>query len=161
MTQEWEISGKFDVGTCFEVAEHFDPISGDRLVRNLCASAKIVVFGAAIPQQGGYQHVNEQYQSYWIKKFQDRGMLPFDVVRPAIWGNDACDWWYQQNIIVYARECAAREFNLRDWPFMADIVHPKLYDWHRNSRSWGGRDMLTALGRKFTSRLKAALKLGE
>ena len=86
-------------------------------------------------------------------------MLPFDIVRPAIWGNDACDWWYQQNVLVYAREHDARELKIIKSPFIADVVHPKLYDWHRNSNHWGGREMLKALTAKVATRMKRALNL--
>ena len=157
-TKEWEISGKFDLGICFEVAEHFDEASGERLVRNLSDSARVVVFGAAIPQQGGYQHVNEQFQSYWITKFKAHGLLPFDLIRPLIWGNEACDWWYQQNILVFLQETEVRAYQLSEAPFIADIVHPKLYDWHRDPQNWGGREMLKLLVRKIALRTKGVFR---
>jgi hypothetical protein len=35
--------------------------------------AKIIVFTAAPPGQGGTAHLNEQPPSYWISKFQESG----------------------------------------------------------------------------------------
>jgi hypothetical protein len=130
-----------------------DIASGDRLVETMTSCSDLVMFGAAIPQQGGYMHVNEQFQSYWIKRFADRGFNAYDLIRPRFWGNSAVNWWYQQNIIVFASNTAAQKYDLRPSPFIADVVHPRLYDWHRDPKNWGGRSMVRRLLEKAGARL--------
>jgi len=39
----------------------------------LVKAAPVVLFSAAIPLQGGTEHVNEQWQSYWAKLFAEHG----------------------------------------------------------------------------------------
>ena len=40
-----------------------------------------ICFSAAVPGQGGYQHINEQFQDYWIEKFRARGYTAYDMLR--------------------------------------------------------------------------------
>lgn len=64
----------FDVGFCIEVAEHLH----ENYLSNLFSTLKlssIVFFSAATPGQGGYHHVNEQYERYWIQKAKDNGLF--------------------------------------------------------------------------------------
>ena len=56
-----------------EVAEHLDRESADRFVELLTTLAPIAVVTAALPGQGGTDHVNEQPSEYWIEKFEARG----------------------------------------------------------------------------------------
>ena len=107
-----EIQERFDIALCVEVAEHISEDAGQKLVRSLTSCSSIVIFGAAIPEQGGYMHINEQYQSYWIKIFQDNGFFAYDLIRPRIWLDDRVCWWYQQNTIVYATDMAAKSYGL-------------------------------------------------
>ena len=62
-------------------------------------------FLAAIPGQGGRDHVNEQWQDYWREKFAEIGYVPVDAIRPRIWGRPDVAVWYQQNMVLY---CAPR-----------------------------------------------------
>ena len=58
-----------------EVAEHLPDAWADRYVDFICQIAnRAVVITAATPGQGGTDHVNEQPFSYWIKKFERRGV---------------------------------------------------------------------------------------
>lgn len=96
-----ELGRKFDLALCLEVAEHLSPKSADELVDALVSLADLVCFSAAIPQQGGFQHINEQWQSYWATKFNAHGYRAFDVVRPRIGGDKSIQPYYRQNIVVY------------------------------------------------------------
>lgn len=64
---------KFDVALSFEVAEHLPEKKSDIFIDNLTSSSNSVVFSAAIPGQGGVDHINEQPKPYWIEKFKNRG----------------------------------------------------------------------------------------
>jgi glycosyltransferase involved in cell wall biosynthesis len=70
----------------------------DSLVRH----ASVVLFSAAIPDQGGTAHLNEQWPSYWAELFARRGYQAYDAIRPAVWDDQQVAWWYRQNILVFA-----------------------------------------------------------
>jgi hypothetical protein len=80
-----------------EVAEHLPPDRSNSFIAELTALAPVALFSAAIPQQGGTDHINERWQSYWAGLFKKRGFSPLDVIRPAVWENDAVERWYRQN----------------------------------------------------------------
>jgi len=139
------LNKRYDLAISLEVAEHLTPDGGERLVQALSLCSDIVLFSAAIPQQGGYMHINEQYQSYWVRKFVERDFLVFDIIRPRIWHDERVCWWYRQNILPFATRLAAKRFGLTLAPVMSDVVHPFLYDRARNPKNWGGRRMIIAL----------------
>jgi len=121
--------------TVYATVEHLRPERAEGLVDDLCALSDVAMYGAAIKGQGGDQHVNEQWQSYWVSKFLRRGYLAYDVLRPAVWSNPEVTCWYKQNTILYVKrgspahvEIAARfsEPSTR----MFDVVHPETYDHH-------------------------------
>ena len=119
----------FDLAISLEVAEHLAPEVGPAFVAELVALAPAVLFSAAIPFQGGEGHRNERWQSYWAGLFRDAGYAPFDVVRPAMWGDDGVEPWFAQNAILYlSRERAA---NVALAPTtvgpLFDLVNPRLY----------------------------------
>jgi SAM-dependent methyltransferase len=114
--------GRFDLALCLEVAEHLPAASADALVACLAAASPVVVFSAACPGQGGKDHLNEQWPSYWQAKFAEHGMARFDWLRERIWRDDRIAWWYRQNVAVYATaEATARHEVLR----RADAVPPQ------------------------------------
>lgn len=125
--------GPFDLAMTLEVAEHLPPARAPGFVAELCALAPVVLFSAAIPDQGGEHHVNEQWPRYWADLFADRGFRAIDAIRPAVWeAPDVC-WWYKQNCLLFASDRA-----LADNPELArlaeatpatlpSLVHPELY----------------------------------
>jgi SAM-dependent methyltransferase len=95
-----------DVSVSMEVAEHLPARFADRLVDLLCRARSAVVFTAAVPGQGGSDHVNEQPREYWIEKFTARG-FDYDAARTARWREqwrerDVCRW-YHENLMVFTR----------------------------------------------------------
>lgn len=64
---------KYSLALCIEAGEHIDAKYADILMDSICNSANQVFFCAARPNQGGEGHVNEQPQSYWKQKFEERG----------------------------------------------------------------------------------------
>lgn len=130
LTGAVHVGRRFDLAISLEVAEHLPAEGSDKFVSLLVEAADIVVFSAAIPNQGGTTHVNEQWQSYWSAKFANVGFDAYDFVRPAIWDNDGVEFWYRQNMIVYAHRRAADALRLGERSGPAgplDLVHPRLF----------------------------------
>jgi SAM-dependent methyltransferase len=101
-----DIDGSYDLAVCLEVAEHLDIRSGIGLVNALTGIAPLILFSAAVPGQGGIRHVNEQWPGYWRRLFEQRQFRMLDVIRPLIRENCHIDWWYRQNIVLFATEAA-------------------------------------------------------
>lgn len=97
---------KFDLAMSLEVGEHLPEESADNLVESLTTASDIVLFSAAIPNQIGTYHINEQYAEYWAKKFIKKGYIPIDFLRSRIWNEPDVEWWYKQNMILYITENA-------------------------------------------------------
>lgn len=95
--QKLTIHKKFDLAVCLEVGEHLPEQNAEQLIDNLTAHADTVLFGAAIPGQGGMNHINEQWQSYWAKKLRARGFEPVMHFRDE----DDVAYFYAQNAVLY------------------------------------------------------------
>lgn len=94
---------KFDLAISLEVAEHLSFDSADVFVKTICNLSDTILFSAAIPYQGGQNHINEQEPNYWIEKFEGEGYKLFDVVRPIFWENEIVDSWYRQNMLLFTK----------------------------------------------------------
>lgn len=101
LTQPIHLQQRYDVALCLEVAEHLPASAADTLVENLTRASDIIVFSAAIPGQGGVNHINEQWLPYWQQKFVARGFEGYDLFRPIFWNNDDVQWWYRQNLYLF------------------------------------------------------------
>ena len=107
----FHLGRRFALVECIEVAEHLDESCADVFVEFLCEHSDTVLFGAAIPGQGGTHHVNEQWPSYWVPKFARAGYRVFDPIRPLIfWDDDRVKVWHRQNLLLFSQE---REFRTR------------------------------------------------
>lgn len=95
---------KFDLVLCLEVAEHVSAGKSDQLIDFLTKLSKTVIFSAALPYQGGQNHINEQWEEYWEEKFYKRGYKKYDIIRHKIFTNRKIQWWYRQNIVVYSKK---------------------------------------------------------
>jgi SAM-dependent methyltransferase len=130
---------RFDLVVSVEVAEHLPPECAAAFVQSLVALGPVVLFSAAIPRQGGVDHVNEQWPEYWAQRFREHGFVAIDGVRPRVWHDESVEWWYAQNTLLYAEgERVERDPRLRaarqatgDRPL--SLVHPRKYleliDW--------------------------------
>lgn len=127
LSKPLDLGRRFDLAMTLEVAEHIAASEADVFVGNLCAHADVVLFGAAIPLQGGTGHVNEQWPVYWIGRFAARGYQLFDVVRPLVWSDDAIAPWYKQNAMLFMKPPRAPAVeDLEDWRGRS-LVHPGLW----------------------------------
>lgn len=122
-----EVDG-FGLAVCLEVAEHLTPARGDTFIGELCALANTIVFSAAIPGQGGTNHLNEQWPAYWVQRFEACGFTCSGALRWGLWADDRVEWWYRQNLIVAARYPEAHPA-LFDTPLAPvwPVVHPHLH----------------------------------
>lgn len=111
-----------------EVAEHLTPGRAESLVNDLVSLAPVVAFSAAIPGQGGTNHSNERWPSYWRDLFSLAGFDAIDCLRTSNWRNEEIEWWYRQNLILYVKREDAHRFRslVSDMPF--DIVHPSTFE---------------------------------
>ncbi len=133
LEQPVSVNERFDLAISLEVAEHLSASRAMSFVDDICRSANLVLFSAAVPGQGGELHINEQWQSYWAEKFARNDYRPLDIVRPAIWNDDRIPYWYRQNTLVYATGDAYTKISgslpqdLFGDGVRLDIVHPDLY----------------------------------
>ena len=119
-----EIDRKFDLAISIEVGEHLQESSADAFIENITKSADFVLFSAAIPFQGGENHVNEQWPDYWNTKFNRFGYICIDCIRKKLWNNDDVIDFHRQNILLYVNEKRISEVNVSQ----ADICleHPPM-----------------------------------
>ncbi len=100
------ISKKFDLALCLEVLEHLPDKVGKKLVELMCSTSPLVLFSAAIPGQGGTNHVNERWHEYWHSVFKANGFQVVDCIRPKTLTDKRVELWYRQNIFLYASQTA-------------------------------------------------------
>ena len=79
---------KFDLAISLEVAEHLSIDSADVFVQTLSGLSETIIFSAAITNQGGQNHINEQEPKYWIEKFENLEYKLFDILRPVFLGKN-------------------------------------------------------------------------
>lgn len=100
LSKPWTLKTTYDLVLSLEVAEHIEPEYADTFIRNLVSSGKIIIFSAAVPDQGGQNHLNEQWLSYWKEKFLKHDFIIHDVLKPLFWNNPHIFFWYKQNMVV-------------------------------------------------------------
>jgi SAM-dependent methyltransferase len=133
LTKPFEFSTEFDLAISLEVAEHLPAEYAGVFVGCLTKLAPVVLFSAAIPFQGGENHVNEQWPDGWVDLFEKHGYVALDCIRRLVWANEAVEWWYAQNTLLFARaslvetSAALKAAYEQTSPNQLCIVHPKLY----------------------------------
>jgi hypothetical protein len=137
-----DTSVRYELAISLEVAEHVEKKSASDFILLLTKLSDSVLFGAAYPRQGGINHVNEQKPSYWAKIFTKYGYVPYDLFRPAFWGDNDIEYWYQQNTFLYVKKNSALEnilihngnYEIKNINFM-DCVHPNLFEGRMKSKA--------------------------
>ena len=104
-------SGRFDLAISVEVAEHLPSGCAGTFVDSLVDLSDFVLFSAAIPHQGGKNHINERWQDYWAALFEARGYAVLDAIRPRIWEDDDIGFWYRQNVLLYVKKGRLHELS--------------------------------------------------
>jgi SAM-dependent methyltransferase len=123
---------RFDLVISVEVAEHLPPNKASQFISLLCELGDLILFSAAIPGQPGENHINGAWPAQWAELFADHNFFCFDVLRSRVWMNPDVDWWYAQNVLIFASSESKTYSRLSQiaaavkTPF--PIVHPKLFN---------------------------------
>ena len=124
--KEIRLEKKFDLVVSLEVAEHLSASAADGFVKNLVNAGKMIVFSAAIPFQGGQNHLNEQWLTYWEEKFLTHEYECHDVLRPIFWDNDNIPYYYKQNMVLFCPKGYKFDKPVVYNP-LKNVVHKDLY----------------------------------
>ena len=133
LTKPIYLERRFDLVLCLEVGEHLPADSAPTLIDSLVSLSPVVLFSAAIPDQGGTHHVNEQWPEYWAHHFATKGYISVDFVRRQIWQLPDVAWYYAQNILLYVERGYLNSNNLlrreaeNNPPTPLSLVHPLKY----------------------------------
>ena len=135
LTLPLHLERRFELAMCMEVAEHLPEASANTLVESLVGLSDQILFSAAIPGQPGTGHINPQWQSYWIGKFEALGYRCVDCIRPKVWHNPKVEYWYAQNSFLFVREgrhvgsgLAKPELDAQRM-CLTDAIHPTQQAW--------------------------------
>ena len=121
LCQPFDLKRKFDLLICLEVAEHLPESVADDFINSIVKHSDHIIFSAAIPYQGGQNHLNEQWPDYWMKKFKRHGYTFQDTIRCKIWDNPKVEWWYKQNIFFVTKDEFKSEYHF------GSLIHPENY----------------------------------
>jgi len=131
LRQPLRLDRTFDLAISVEVAEHLPAERATGFVEDLTRLAPAVLFSAAVPYQGGTDHINERWQGVWASEFARRGYQAHDLIRPWIWDDAQVEVWYRQNILLYLRADhplrARVEEAVRESPRPASVIHPAMF----------------------------------
>lgn len=100
---DMSVYGRFDLAISVEVGEHLPESSADVLVDVLTTLSDVVFFSAAIPGQGGTDHINEQWPVWWAERFAAKGYKALDLIRQPLWDDPAVAYYYVQNGLLYVK----------------------------------------------------------
>jgi Methyltransferase domain len=133
LTKPFRIDRQFDLVVSLEVAEHLPIECAETFVDSLMRLGDVILFSAAIPCQGGTNHVNEQWPDYWVNLFKQKEYIAIDCLRDKLWQNDLVEWWYAQNMLLFIRRGSLEKYPLlkKEAEITAtrklSIVHPRSY----------------------------------
>lgn len=120
------LNRRFELAISVEVAEHLPPHRASTFISDLCQISDVILFSAAIPGQDGVGHINEQWPDYWISLFEQNGFAPYDCLRARLWEVDSIEWWYAQNLFLFAKP-GHRELSPLIQPLPTRLPHPRNY----------------------------------
>lgn len=133
LSQPYTVVDKFDLAMSLEVAEHLPESIADTFAKSLCDASDNILFSAAVPGQNGVNHINEQWPSYWVPKFQALGYSCSSNFRFDFWHDDEIENWYRQNILLFKKE---NKYTSKPWgmdhsvwvhyfnsPQVLDVIH--------------------------------------
>lgn len=132
LTTSFDMQRRFDMLISLEVAEHLPEASAASFIASLIRHSDVIVFSAAIPGQGGQNHINEQWLSYWTELFRQHNYKLFDIVRSKLWDIADLEVWYKQNMVIFLKSGHPLEEKFMQQPLspVMNIVHPELFDYY-------------------------------
>jgi SAM-dependent methyltransferase len=125
LRKPFDLKRTFDIAFCLEVAEHLPEKCADLLIESMTKHSDTIVFSAAIPGQGGQNHINERWPDYWERKFMSKGFKKYDFLRSIIWEEQDVKIWYRQNIYIYSNKDLS---NLNDYNKEKGVIHPEYWE---------------------------------
>lgn len=131
LNEEIDLKRKFDLVICLEVAEHLSEAGTKLFIKNLINAGKVILFSAAIPNQGGQNHINEKWLSFWESQFLEHNYVIQDVLRPIFWNDPEIYWWYKQNIVLFVPREMENKIEIKSTS-IRDIVHYDLFTLRSN-----------------------------
>lgn len=101
---------RFDLATCFEVAEHIDPEFTNVFLSNLCGMSDRLVMSICMNGETGRNHVNFKRSDEWDGLFSHKGYHRDDTCRdriknglaPYVSRGREMGWWHDR-LVVYKR----------------------------------------------------------
>ena len=127
LEEEIKLSKKYDLAVSLEVAEHLSMDSANIFAQNLINSGNVILFSAAIPNQGGQNHINEQWLTYWEAIFLKHNYVVHDILRPLFWDDPEIFWWYKQNMVLITPKNFVFDFNVKSCN-IRNVVHYELFN---------------------------------
>jgi SAM-dependent methyltransferase len=124
LTKPFDLNKKYDLAICLEVAEHLPESSAKGFIQSLTNHADVIMFSAALPGQGGQNHINEQWPSYWQEHFNNCGFEMIDFFRFKIWDNTKIEYWYKQNLFLVVKK--GHSLSESNSKLAYSLVHPEL-----------------------------------
>ncbi|MGE0931426.1 hypothetical protein [Peijinzhouia sedimentorum] len=101
----------FDLAICIEVLEHFNLKRSLELHEYLTDSSDLILFSAAIPNQKGVGHINEQRHGFWHKEFEKKGFKFFDGFKTKLFKHEnEIRFYHLQNLFLYYKESKSNAF---------------------------------------------------
>ncbi|MES1220208.1 MAG: methyltransferase domain-containing protein [Bacteroidota bacterium] len=137
-----ELNKKFDLCVSLEVAEHLPASSAEAFVESLIKLSDVIVFSAAIPNQLGTYHINEQYPEYWANIFFNKGYIASDCLRPRFWNDENICYWFKQNMLVFINKNIIdkypeiQKYSLTTNKDYLTKIHPGIFR-HKQFLRWG------------------------
>lgn len=106
------LNERFDLVQCLEVGEHLRHEVASVLVESLVRHGDIALFSAAVPGQGGENHINEQEPEFWRQLFARHRFGMYDCIRPLLRDAKGIDPWYRYNSFIFAIDSAAERVGI-------------------------------------------------
>jgi glycosyltransferase involved in cell wall biosynthesis len=103
LAERIDIPRRFDLAISLEVGEHLPFSRSETFVADLAGLSDLVLFSAALPYQGGTDHINEQWLEFWGILFRRYDYVPCDLFRRQIWGDKRVEYWYSQNLVLFCK----------------------------------------------------------
>ncbi len=158
LTRPLVINRKFDLVVSLEVAEHLPSNCAETFVESLTRLGSVVMFSAAIPYQGGQNHVNEQWQDYWRILFNEKGYEVVDFIRKKVWDNPKVETWFAQNTLLYVeRDYMKKNSTIHEeWKKNSSplsVVHPRSYESYVLLNNIGLKRTLKAMPRMILEKI--------
>lgn len=131
LSMPFTLPRRYDLAISCEVAEHLPSNRAEGFVRSLAQLSDFVLFSAAIPFQPGSNHINTQWQDYWVKLFAVLDYVVCDFIRPIIWNDGRIPYWYRQNTLLFTKGERLSALRFDTIPLNSrlplNVVHPDLY----------------------------------